>query len=469
MNKDLPNPFSELIDPEPPVNATTKPDAPINAFDQKINLLIEQTFMITVNKTPPKQRPMVFMEDIAQLLTKPILDTNILEQALFERILLPNPADFLLPNDVKPGDHSDVTESRVLVYLHGAFIRNARAYTNQNDSIITEASAKIRELIIRNVATAVKQPDLYDGQNLGEQLLELVCNNECDSTLTGQFISDVSKEVLADNDPNDFIALMHVILRVLQEVQTQAKSATLVSLPLWIFPTIQMFVADKTNTNLANILLNFSTPPAGANGNQFAETLFGQLLRLSILPKNQNGPAEYFEGIMNTQDTSISDSLWSALRHHLDNVHSVFRALLGHAGETRTKMLKWIGDCLQANVARGQLWNSHNPTGDMFGSLTTASDSFMTGLAGVLLRLCKPLLKPGLRVLLVDPTYCSVPSGDRATKSVHMSDMDKETCLIPRTDENEVLVTAGSYNFVTECFFMTHKALDLSRFLHFQL
>lgn len=463
MNQDLANPFSELIEPEPQISAATpKPDEPINALDQKINLLIEQTFMITVNKAPSKKRPMIFMEDIAEVLPKPILDTNILEQALFERILLSNPSDFLLPNDVKPDDHQDVTESRVLIYLHGAYIRNARSYNNQNDTIIKEASGKIRELIIRNVATAVKQPDLYDGQNLGEQLLELVRHNECDSTLTGQFISEVTKEVMVDNEPNDYIALMHVLLRILKEIQNEAMSATLVTIPVWIFPTIQMFVGDKTNPVLANIFLNYSTPPNGANGNRFAETLLGYLLRLSILPKNQNGPAEYFEGVMNTQDTSISGSLWTALRHHLDNVHAVFRSLLGHAGDTRTTLLKWIGDCLQANVARGQLWNSHNPTADMFGSMTTASDSFMIGLAGVLLRLCKPLMKPGLRVMLVDPTYCSVPKDKRISKGVHIPGMDKETCLIPKSDENEQLVTAETYNFITECFFMTHKALDLS-------
>lgn len=465
MNKELANPFSELINPEPHVNAAppAKPDAPINALDQKINLLIEQIFMITVNKAPPKQRPMIFMEDIAQAQAKPILDTDTLEQALFERILLPSPADFLLPNDVRAADHPDIIESRVIVYLHGAFVRNARSHHNPNDSIIAQASAKIRELIIRNVGTAIKQPDLYDGQHFGDQLLALVRNDaDCDFTLMAQFVSEVTKEVLADNDANDVVALKKVLFHVLLEMQKQVKSATLVSPAPWIFPTLQIFVGDKTNAALANILLDFATPPAGANGNHFAETLFGHLLRISILAKSQNGAAEYFEGIMNTQDTSISDSLWSALRHHLDNVHSVFRALLGHTGETRARTLRWIGDCLHANVARGQLWNSHNPTADMFGALTTASDAFMTGLAGVLLRLCKPLLKPGLRVLLVDPTYCAVPSADRPTKGVHMCEMDKETCLIPRRDDGQVLATAASYTFVTEIFFMTHKALDLS-------
>lgn len=463
-NQELANPFSELIKPERPSNHP-KREAPINAFDQKINGIIERVFMITVNKSPTKQRPMVFMEEIAPLLTHPLLNTQILEQALFERILLTSPADFLLPNDVKPDDHREITESRVLIYLHGSYVRNAQC-VNKNDPTTEETCAKIRELVIRNIGTAVKQPDLYDGQKFGEQLLELVRHEECDITLTGQFLSDLTKEVLLDNDANDVLALQAVLFPVLAEIQKQAAAATLHSLPTWIFPTIQMFVGDKTNPALANLFLDYSTPANGANGYQFAETLLGDLLRLSILPKKQNGPAEYFDGIMNTQDTSISSSLYSALRHHLDAVHAVFRSLLGFGGETRMKVLEWISNCLHANVARGQLWNSHNPTADMFGSMTTASDSFMTGLAGVMLRLCKPLLRPDLRVMLVDPTYCSVPGADQAAKGIHMRDIDKETCLIPKEDESEVLATADSYMFITECFFLTHKALDLSKSIY---
>lgn len=97
----------------------------------------------------------------------------------------------------------------------------------------------------------------------------------------------------------------------------------------------------------------------------------------------------------------------------------------------------------------------------VLGNFTTAPDSFMVGLAGVLLRLCKPLMKPQLKVLSVDPTYCAVSSEDAAEKQIHMKDFDKETCLIG-FDENEQKITAKKYNFVTEIFFMTQKAVDLS-------
>lgn len=85
----------------------------------------------------------------------------------------------------------------------------------------------------------------------------------------------------------------------------------------------------------------------------------------------------------------------------------------------------------------------------------------MIGLAGIMLRLCLPLMKPQLKVLIVDPTYSAVTADNAVEKQVHMKDFDKETCLVP-FEENEERVTAKKYNFVTEIFFMTQKAIDLS-------
>lgn len=85
----------------------------------------------------------------------------------------------------------------------------------------------------------------------------------------------------------------------------------------------------------------------------------------------------------------------------------------------------------------------------------------MAGLCGVLLRLCKPLLRPKFKVLDVDPTYFAVIEADRPKKSVHMYGVEKETCLISMADSEQPRKTADSYNFVTEVFYMTHKAIDL--------
>lgn len=62
----------------------------------------------------------------------------------------------------------------------------------------------------------------------------------------------------------------------------------------------------------------------------------------------------------------------------------------------------------------------------------------------------------------MDPTYSAVPEVDRKAKNVHMHAMDKETCLISASDENQTRKTSDTYNFVTEVFYMTHKAIDLS-------
>lgn len=471
-----PNPFSDLIADQPSDVATAVPPiisaAPpaatanksqINVFDQKVNALIEQVFLITVNKTPPRQnKQFVYMEEIGPLCTNSLLTVDLLEQALFERILLPNPADFVLPNNIKTDELNAVCETRVITYLYESYARNEQCLRGQ-DTICMDTCTRIHELIMRNIATAIKQPVLFEGQQFAVQLLDILKTSE-DFHIKGAFLSTIVKEVLLDNEPADMDALKLVIYPMLMEILKKLQSATLISLETWICPVLKLFVDDKSNGALANLLLEFSTPRAPVDGIKYADTIFGQLLRISILPKNQNGPYEYFNNVAAAEMASQRQSLWNYLKLHLDAVTALFKGFLLCGGETKNGILAWIGQCLHANAARGQLWNSHNPAAGMFGSMKTVPDSFALGLAGVLLRLCQPLLKPQLKVLLVDPTYCATVAADRSERGVHMIDADKETCLIP-TEEGERRLVADNYNFVTECFFMTHKAIDLGEFL----
>lgn len=243
-----------------------------------------------------------------------------------------------------------------------------------------------------------------------------------------------------------------------------AQNASLVTLEKWIIYTLKAFVTDKTNPHLAQLLLDFTTPKPQSNGKvdgvQFSNSLLGALLSLSILPKKQNGPYEYFENASEIQSETLKDSLWNYFKLHMDEMHTIIKGFLLVGGEIRSKMLEWIGLCLHSNVARGQIWNAHNPAG-LLGASKIAPDSFMIGLCSVLLRLCKPLLRPTFKVFDVDATYYAVNENDRKQKNVHMYDGDKVTCLIPIPNENQQRKTADSYNFVTEIFYMTHKAYDL--------
>ncbi|XP_031636588.1 ubiquitin conjugation factor E4 A [Contarinia nasturtii] len=464
---DSSNPFCSLFGNETTANTQAQQTASkINAMEQKINGLIEHIFSITINRTPPKNKQLVFMEDLAAVNAETtVMNMEILEQALFERLLLGNPRDYLIPNNTQNDETNDIAEDKVILYLYRSYERLSKWCHNQNNSSLNAECETIKQLILRNASTAQKQPELYDNQSLSEQWLSLFRNYQDEFECKCEFLSKIVADVAGDNEPTYMESLRNTFDDVFSNCLRLAKSATLITLEKWVLYTLKAFVSDKTNAILAQLLLNYTTPKARVAGGkiegiQFSETLLGALLSLSILPKSHNGPYEYFENMADAQSSSLSSSLGNYLTLHLDELHAIVKGFLLVGGETRNQMLEWIGLCLHSNAARGQIWNAHNPAA-MLGAVKVVPDSFMIGLCGVLLRLCKPLLRPNFKVRDVDPTYFAVTEADRDAKSVHMHSIHQETCLIPAPDENQARKTADTYNFVTEVFYMTHKAIDM--------
>lgn len=441
-------------------NPPPKSNSTLNVYDQKINALIENVFLITLNKQPQKNKQLVFIEELApQANELQLLNLEILEQALFERLLLPTPNDFLIPNNIKSDDIDTICETRTFNYLYGAYARNERN-VNEHDTILKDASAVMKALILRNASTAIRQPDIFEGQQFFIQWLDILRSTE-DAEMTASFLSAVVKAIYSENEATNQQDLEKIFFPMFGEILKKVQIASMDTLELWILPALMLFTSDKQNSQLTELLLNFSTPPTGSDGILYSNTLIGQLLCLSILPKNQNGPYEYYQDFAkDAQSTSYTQSLWIGWKMRLDGMHLFFKSFLLMGGTVRAKILEWIGNCLCANEPVGQIWNQHNMA-SMFGGQKSAPHSFMINLANVLLRLCQPLVKPTLKVMMVDPSYCAVAAADRSTKNVHMVNCDKETCLLPALDETGRL-TANTYNFITEIFFMTHKAIDLS-------
>lgn len=199
-----------------------------------------------------------------------------------------------------------------------------------------------------------------------------------------------------------------------------------------------------------------------SQSNNLFVNILGQLFCLSITPKNNQGPYEYYDNLHSTNLAALnnlSSSLWGYLKNLHDSLQILIKSLLLIGGDIKERTLKWIGNAITSNQKRGQIWNAHSSM--ILGNFTTAPDSFMVGLCGILLRLCQPLMRPQLKVLMVDPTYSAVKNEEMQEKQVHMKDYEKETCLIS-CDENEQRVTAEKFNFITELFFLTHKCIDLS-------
>lgn len=131
-------------------------------------------------------------------------------------------------------------------------------------------------------------------------------------------------------------------------------------------------------------------------------------------------------------------------------------------------LLNSLGQVLTLNKARGQTWTQHNMG---LLNIDSASDGFFANFSAVLLHLCQPICstsdsKSINRLAKVDPTYSTLKQD--AESGVHLSNLDKETCLTP--SDNRPAPTSLPFSFTTEIFYLTHRALELgAKSLHNQM
>lgn len=197
---DSSNPFRSLFGSSDETTANES-EPTINAMDQKTNSLIQHIFSITINRTPQKNKQLIFMEELAAIdPTRTLMNMELLEQALFERLLLTNPRDYLIPNNADYNETENIAEEKVILYLYGAYERLSKWNRNENEASLKLECETIKQLIIRNASTALKQPELYENQSLSEQWLALLRNYDDEYECKCEFLSKVVADVASDND-----------------------------------------------------------------------------------------------------------------------------------------------------------------------------------------------------------------------------------------------------------------------------
>lgn len=163
------NPFAGLVESSSEqssqlVNANTVEAEHCN----QINDIAEDIFYITINKeeTTKRKKQLIYLEELAESSSQAYFDLELLEQAVFERILLDNPENYVVPKTDKPD--SAACNKYVLRYL-------ANCYSSlQNYNCDDSTKETTRNLIIRNFVLALKQPELFQGQDLTEQLVGIL-------------------------------------------------------------------------------------------------------------------------------------------------------------------------------------------------------------------------------------------------------------------------------------------------------
>jgi ubiquitin conjugation factor E4 A len=437
----------------------------------EVNQLVEDVFRLTLNdhshtSTNDIRNDLVFLEELASAVApQDWIDIETLEQALFERLLLEDPGKHVICRNVcgKEGSSTNIhaTQKETITYLFECYRRLVSMKSGPESNGRNKIISQMLSLVLRNAATALKQPELFESQDLHSQILRLASDNSILETDLDKFLDGLVQQfVLDDGEIGAVETLRLAFFSTLDDIHRDFARSNLFTFNR---PYLNLLHIFSSKSQLGSVLIIHSTPKDSSLGLAYADTLLGSILSLSCLPKIQDGPYEFFQKPLLLQAASVTEgNIWTATEAVIESLCMIFHALLKHSNEVRHQTLCWIADCLHANISRGKLWNSH---GLSIGATSCVSDGFMLNLAGVLLRLCQPfcLDTADPMLLRIDPTYCaSQVSGDAEIrlKGVHMKQMASETCLIPAAEDSP-RPWSESYGFISECFYLAHKALDL--------
>lgn len=426
-----------------------------------ISHTLEEIFRFTLSEVPCCSEggpvSLVYLREVHEALDgKPFLDLDCIDQALFDRLLTED-ADQNLVHRKNYEDAIDLekaVEGRVIFYLYQCFHRLSLLKKLKN-----EISTNIRKVIVFQTATALCYPELFPESSLHEDLIQLLLSYH-DETGHADSLSHFLVEVALSITTNTDLKLVDVLKQPFQILQEKLRSLTVIDRNLFVL--LDIFHYFTKSSILSKALLEYSMPQDQGNGKSFQNSLLGLPLSISCLPKAEHDSFEFFQEPSKyspQEHNAMQERLWLPLGAITKQMYKLFYTMLRQGPEIKHLLLKWLGTCLEANSGRAKLWNSQVPEDPLS---THASDGFCINLETVLLLLCKPFAEPlSPKLLNIDPTYCAAEceTGGEAASNIHLTSLPKETCLIPRNDDD--VVEKKNYNFTTECFFATQRALKL--------
>ncbi|CAF3669246.1 unnamed protein product [Rotaria socialis] len=420
--------------------------------------IFDYVLLCTIDEQPSSS--LIYLAELAACVPQ-TLDKNFIDQALFERLRMTDSASQLLmpatKNSTVKNDLNSITENRCLHYLAGCYQRLLRQ--RDHFKLIFD---DIRKLFIDLSKTAISLPDLYEGQDLSKQWLELLIDGQENSQIY-EFIDCVNNDSLSpltDEMESLYTSVfrhMYKMIQPLDYFSTELIAYTGILTHLSKWPALVRIIFRLSHPKTASNRPVQNPRGAATNGRAYEDTLVGSLLSKSCLPSQPEKPYLFFEKpkVMSERDVELTaNSMWQPMRAYQQNLSSLFLAFVKNA-DVRNDILKWIGDCLVENRGKNKEWSSHNPlTAYLF-----VSDGFLLNLNLVLLNLARPFAEPySPKLLKINPIYAITQN-----ENVHLRDLHKDTPMIVRNDENvKEKNDQTAFNFITEIFFMSHLSYTSS-------
>ncbi|XP_054723421.1 ubiquitin conjugation factor E4 A-like, partial [Uloborus diversus] len=372
-----------------------------------VSHFFEDVFRITLSKEPcccrNEPSSLVFLNEVhIALHCQTDLDESCIERAVFERLLLEEPAQHIVRRKNTDEEDSIAGVKRIMFYLYQSYHRLKKLTDCKTGPFETA-----HHVIVTQTASALCQPEMFPDSKLGEDFMKLFLfyhdqTGHCE--VLQQFLLDVSGSVVNVEGAE----LAEVLTPAFAHLQAKLAGAGLFDRNLFLYiDTLNYFASSET---LIKALLQHSLPRELRNGKAYQQSLLGLPLGVSCLPPSEVEPFEFFRepGRSSTQDHAITEERLSLpLVTIARTVHRLFDKILRKSIETREMLLHWLGNCLDANAGRAKIWNSQLP--EVYASLH-ASDGFFVNLSAVLLLLCKPFAEPrSPKLFKVDPLYSAAP------------------------------------------------------------
>lgn len=439
-----------------------------------INHMIQRIFLITLDNSDPSMKsgngiPLrcVYLEELgSELDGQDWLDMDNIEQALFTRLLLPEPGKYLISMTTSGAPNlsaeRDAGEKHILPFLFSCFQRAKKEVTKVPENLLPYA-VRCKALAISNARTLLLTPEIYQGQDVPAQVIDLMLEGLQGANFDEvvEFLEEVIEALLADEDVRSF---SEVFLPVFDVILERVRELDLCQMLLYSYLDILLYCTKQKD--IAKVFVKHIQPQDISNGHQYQKTLLGEILSISCLLRTP-GVVENHGYFVNpsrssSQEIKVQESnIHQFMAQFHEKIHQLLKNLLQLSADTKHQILLWLGNCLHANAGRAKIWASQVP--EIFLQ-TYASDSFFLNLGAALLRLCQPFCKPkSARLLTFNSTYCAlreISEEERRTWNVHMKGLNKETCLIPTADDQQPDFPP-TFNLVTENLVLTQYTLHL--------
>ena len=371
---------------------------------------------------------------------------------------------------------SDGTEvGGALGYLFSCFKRHQMKLPSTANEMVKEELQQCGEQIISFMASALIDPEMFDQNSLNSASdFVNIMGSEGNLAIINEFVKRLAVELDKEHaleevtakvlnicfdgldaaippKPRSIDDPVNVYLNTLSHLASGDKRFARAISTYNAFPLDDSF--RETNQNItyaqrmqaggANRLIEW----LGVRGAALEHrTLLGRILRIAI---DRQDPAvmELFRGIH--KDMRTLDSKMSSLRNVMNNTINrgteIVMAILKSGSPAKDKMIAWLIDAVDLNSEAEK--DQPNPS-------LMSSVGMLVNFAAITLRLCKPFVNDPLKLSKVDWAYI----GHKESEVVLPR---STTRLSSVTSETEQLEPSGEFNFITQSFFITWRALHL--------